>query len=142
MPFMEHSDWAGWPVLAPTQMVVLPSSRGFTMVAPMLFASQLTLSLPDSHHSGWMNPRGENGETPGVDFQLLLTREVCYHPVFLLHCILVKSEILSTKHETVRQAHHPEPSRRANPKFSFGVPTLRTGPRFRILQCSKQVLLE
>jgi hypothetical protein len=33
----------------PMQMVVLPSSGGFTAVAPMLFYSQITLSLPVAH---------------------------------------------------------------------------------------------
>jgi len=36
--------WALSTVLVPMQMVVLPSSGGFTPVAPMLFTLQLTLS--------------------------------------------------------------------------------------------------
>jgi hypothetical protein len=33
--------------------------------------------------------------------------------------ILLNSEILNPKHEMVRPAHHPEPSRRANSKHEF-----------------------
>ena len=32
------------------QMLVLPSSGGFAPVAPMLFTSQLTLAISDTHH--------------------------------------------------------------------------------------------
>jgi len=44
------------------QMLVLPSSGGFASVAPMLFTSQLTLAIPDTHHIRRENPKEKKGK--------------------------------------------------------------------------------